>query len=155
MIGIWSDGIKRNLFKGSKKLVMGFSPKTTPNPQTKLARLDSPTSYDEDKDNEMHPEYQPSLNPFSGLRPRESWMKISLHSGCSKDYGYALLLCHLCSHPQCWTGAAHHVAQVCRLCALNSKKQIVENNVCDGTLEEILIWFSTTLWTLTESKECL
>lgn len=66
MIGIWSDGIKRNLFKGSKKLVMGFSPKTTPNPQTKLARLD------EDKDNEMHPEYQPSLNPFSGLRPRES-----------------------------------------------------------------------------------
>lgn len=45
---------------------MGFSPKTTPNPQTKLARLD------EDKDNEMHPEYQPSLNPFSGLRPRES-----------------------------------------------------------------------------------
>lgn len=40
-------------------------------------------------------------------------------------------------------GAAHHMAHVCRLCALNSKKQIVENNVCDGTLEEILI--STTL----------
>lgn len=102
--GIWSGWIKWNLFKGSKITSSLWNTYQNQPPYLcVLPCLDSPMSDHEEnikKKKKKYPAYQHSLNPFSGLRCPESFMKIPptpwLHRG-SQMYPVTLTVAILSS----------------------------------------------------------